>query len=91
MDDGGIFGTKEDIKETIEALSTDFVVKDLGKLEHFVGCHIKQDQKDKKKFFIHQPKLLKHLEQGFKNLIGKFRNFKLQDSSWTKDNYHPSR
>lgn len=76
VDDGGIFGTQEDIKETLEALSSAFVVKDLGKLEHFVGCHIKQDQKDKKKFFIHQPKLIKHLEKSFKHIMGKFRVFK---------------
>jgi hypothetical protein len=76
VDDGGIFGTKEDIKETIEALSKSFVVKDLGKLEHFVGCHIIQDSKDKNKVFIHQPKLLKHLEKEFKHLVGKPRDFK---------------
>jgi hypothetical protein len=34
VDDGGIFGTEEDIRETIEALRTTFMVKDLGKLKH---------------------------------------------------------
>jgi hypothetical protein len=76
VDDGGIFGAKEDIKETIEALSKSFVVKDLVKLEHFVGCHIIQDPKDKNKVSIHQPKLLKHLEKEFKHLVEKPRYFK---------------
>jgi hypothetical protein len=75
VDDGGIFGTEEDIKETIEALRTTFMVKDLGKLEHFVGCRLIQDMNDKNKILIHQPKLLKHLEADFKKLIGKPKQY----------------
>jgi hypothetical protein len=78
VDDRGIFGTKEDIKETIEALSKSFMVNDLGKLEHFVGCHIIQYLKGKNKIFLYHPKLLKHLEKENKNIIGKPRYFKNQ-------------
>jgi Reverse transcriptase (RNA-dependent DNA polymerase) len=39
-DDGDIFSTKENIDTLIQALSKDFKVKYLGKLENFVGCHI---------------------------------------------------
>jgi hypothetical protein len=59
VDDGGIFSTKENIDTLIKALSKDFKVKYLGKLEHFVGCHIIESQK-RDTFWIHQPKLLKH-------------------------------
>jgi hypothetical protein len=38
-------------------------------LEHFVGCHIIQDPKDKNKIFIHQPKF-KHLDWFFKTPAG---------------------
>jgi hypothetical protein len=75
VDDGGIFGTEEDIKETIEALTKSFVVKDLGKLEYFVGCRIIRDPHNKNRAFIHQPKLLEHLRKEFKHL-GKIRDFK---------------
>ena len=68
VDDGGIFSTKEDIDEIIEALGQDFKVKYLGKLEHFVGCHITENYK-KDTLWIHQPKLLKHLEEDFSKYI----------------------
>lgn len=42
VDDGGIFGTEQEIKEIIQALSKDFKIKYIGKLEHFVGCHVIQ-------------------------------------------------
>ena len=68
VDDGGIFSTKEDIDEIIEALGQDFKVKYLGKLEHFVGCHMTENYK-KDTLWIHQPKLLKHLEEDFSKYI----------------------
>ena len=68
VDDGGIFSTKENISKIIKALSKDFKVKDLGKLEHFVGCHLIEN-KQKDTMWIHQPKLIKHLKLEFSSLI----------------------
>jgi Reverse transcriptase (RNA-dependent DNA polymerase) len=68
VDDGGIFGTKENIDELVKALGKDFKVKYLGKLEHFVGCHIIEN-KAKDTLWIHQPKLIKHLKQEFGEMI----------------------
>jgi Reverse transcriptase (RNA-dependent DNA polymerase) len=64
VDDGGIFGTEKDIKETIQALRETFNVKDLGTLENFVGCKLICNDKNKS-MVIHQPKLLKHLNEEF--------------------------
>ena len=69
VDDGGIFGTKEQVKEVLQALSKGFKVKDLGPLKHFVGCHIVQDTGIPGKIYIHQPKLIKHLEEQFGDKI----------------------
>ena len=68
VDDGGIFGSKEDVDELIKALGKDFKVKNLGKLEHFVGCHVIEN-KAQDTMWIHQPKLLKHLKQEFSQYI----------------------
>jgi hypothetical protein len=76
INDGGIFGNNEDIKQMISALSKTFTVKDLWKLEHFIGCHMIEDIKNKNKMYIHQPKLLKHLHEEFKHLIGKPKQYK---------------
>jgi hypothetical protein len=47
VDDGGIFSSAGDIKKVIETLSKVFIVKDLGKMETFVGCKIiKNETKD---------------------------------------------
>jgi hypothetical protein len=43
-------------------------VKDLGNMEHFVGCHLIESA-DKKTIYIHQPKLIKHLEDTFGSLV----------------------
>jgi Reverse transcriptase (RNA-dependent DNA polymerase) len=40
VDGGGIFGTPEDIHAVLKALSNVFKVKNMGKMEHFVGCHL---------------------------------------------------
>ena len=73
VDDGGIIGTDEDIKDIINGLSKDFNIKSMGKMEHFVGCHIidKENQT-----WIHQPKLLTSLRKGFKEYIKDIRTFK---------------
>jgi hypothetical protein len=55
-------------------LGKTFKVKYLGKLENFVGCHIIED-KDKSKIWIHQPNLLKHLEEDFSKFIKTNREY----------------
>jgi hypothetical protein len=47
----------------------------MGKLEHFVGCHF-ITSKDKSTVWIHHPRLSKHLENSFKDLIKTERVFK---------------
>ena len=64
VDDGAIIGSKELIKEVLSALSKELIVKSLGPLKNFVGCHLIRSN-DGKSIFIHQPKLLKHLEETF--------------------------
>jgi hypothetical protein len=68
VDDGGIIGTKEVIMKLIKALSTDFKVKYLGEMEHFVGCHLITNEK-KDTIWIHQPKLLNNLREKFGTLV----------------------
>jgi hypothetical protein len=75
VDDGGVFSTKENIDTLIKALSKDFKVKYLGKLKHFVGCHIIENQK-KDTLWIHQPKLWKHLKEAYSNLVTTTKNYK---------------
>jgi hypothetical protein len=43
-------------------------IKDLGQMTHFIGCHIIRD-KNKKGILLHQPKLIKHLEEDFSAYI----------------------
>jgi Reverse transcriptase (RNA-dependent DNA polymerase) len=74
VDDGGIFSTQDDIDKVIKELGKTFKVKNLGKLENFVGCRIIQS-KDKTKLWIHQPKLIKHLEEDFSKYITTTREF----------------
>ena len=72
VDDGGIFSTKEEVREVIKELSKTFVVKDLGKMETFVGCQIIENpQKDT--VWLHQPKLLKHLKEQFGPLVANLK------------------
>ena len=70
VDDGAIIGSKEVIKEVISALSEMIKVKPLGPLKHFVGCHIIRSA-DNKTIYIHQPKLLQHLEDAFSQFCEK--------------------
>jgi Reverse transcriptase (RNA-dependent DNA polymerase) len=64
VDDGVVIGTDSEIAQVIAALKTVVTVKDLGKMENFVGCHL-METKEKDAIYIHQPKLLKHLEEDF--------------------------
>lgn len=75
VDDGGIIGTQEVIVKVLKSLSKVFTVKDLGVMEHFVGCHLIEN-KSRDTMWIHQPKLIKHLEESFKSLITSDRVFK---------------
>ena len=70
VDDGAVIGSKEVIKEVISALSEMIKVKPLGPLKHFVGCHIIRSA-DNKTIYIHQPKLLQHLEDAFSQFCEK--------------------
>jgi len=74
VDDGGIFGTPEVIESILKALSKDFKVKYLGKMEHFVGCHLIENE-TKDTIWIHQPKLIKNLKKSFGDLIKTERVF----------------
>jgi Reverse transcriptase (RNA-dependent DNA polymerase) len=44
VDDGGRFGSKQDIKMVIETLSKHFVVNNLGEMKKFFGCEILTNQ-----------------------------------------------
>jgi hypothetical protein len=72
---GGIFGTKDDIKEIIKSLRKAFNVKYLGNLENFVGCQLIEDKKEQS-MIIHQPQLLKHLEKEFGEHITGTKEYK---------------
>jgi hypothetical protein len=74
VDDGAIIGTDEVIKEVLDALSKEVKVKNLGEMKHFVGCHI-IEATDSKTIYIHQPKLLKHLEEEFGSKLPKTKRF----------------
>jgi Reverse transcriptase (RNA-dependent DNA polymerase) len=75
VDDGGIFSTADEIKEIIEALSKTFVVKDLGKMETFVGCQIIENEQ-RNTIWLHQPKLIKHLKEQFGELVANLKPVK---------------
>jgi hypothetical protein len=64
IDDGGIIGTLEAIKEVIIALATCL----MGEMYKFVGFHI-NDTPDKAGVWIHQPKLLKNLKINFADVL----------------------
>jgi hypothetical protein len=75
VDDGGIIGTNQIIAQVLSAMQKVFTVKDLGPMKHFVGCHLLEN-KDRDTMWIHQPKLIKHLEESFKSLINSDRVYK---------------
>jgi hypothetical protein len=78
MDDGGIIGIPDAIKEVISALGKSFKVKTMGEMENFVGCKI-INTIDKDGVWIHQPKRLKNINANFKSIIGdRARIFKTQ-------------
>jgi hypothetical protein len=68
-----------EIKEMIDKLLKHFVVKDLGKMETFVGCKI-IDNKTNNTVYVHQPKLLKHLKQEFGGLIESLKGINKQST-----------
>jgi Reverse transcriptase (RNA-dependent DNA polymerase) len=68
VDDGGIFGTPDEIKKVLQELSKTFIVKDLGKMEDFIGCNIIENE-ERDTIWIHQPKLIKHLKEQFGDLV----------------------
>jgi Reverse transcriptase (RNA-dependent DNA polymerase) len=74
-DDGGIFSDEETIQEVITELGKTFKVKYLGKLENFIGCKVIEN-KERDTILIHQPKLFKHLEQTFGQLIKNLKEYK---------------
>jgi hypothetical protein len=51
------------------------VVKDLGPIHTFVGCKI-IDNKEKDTIWIHQPKLIKNLEEQFGPLVAGMITYK---------------
>jgi hypothetical protein len=83
VDDGGIIGSPDAIKEVISALGKVFKEKTISEMEKFVGCHI-IDTIDKDLVWIHQPKLLKNLKENL-------RRYKedLHASLSYKDTHHP--
>jgi N12 class adenine-specific DNA methylase len=51
------------------------VVKDLGPINTFVGCKIIENI-EKDTIWIHQPKLIKSLEEQFGPLVARMRTYK---------------
>jgi hypothetical protein len=74
VDDGGILARPTEVKRILTELSKHFVVKDLGKLESFVGCKI-IESKAKNTIYIHQPKLLNNLKEQFIALVESLKDF----------------
>jgi hypothetical protein len=62
VDDGGIIGTPDAIKEVIAILGKVLKVRTMGELEQIVGCHT-IDTNVKDGAWIHQPKYLKNLKE----------------------------
>jgi Reverse transcriptase (RNA-dependent DNA polymerase) len=67
-DDVAIIGTDKVINEVMTALCKTFQVKDLGSMKHFVGCHLIENEEENT-IYIHQPKLIKHLEEEFVSYV----------------------
>ena len=75
VDDGGIFGTPEVIKNVLKEMSEKLKVKDLGKMESFVGFQLVEDKKEET-VYLYQPKIIKRIEQKFGHLIKTDREYK---------------
>ena len=75
VDDGGVIGTPEVIREVLDALKKEFKIKELGPMKNFVGCQITINRK-RDTLWIRQPKLIKNLREHFSKLIVTDRNFK---------------
>jgi hypothetical protein len=63
----------------IKALSDYFVVKDLGKMNVFIGCDIITNEA-KDTVYIHQPKLILHLKEQFGCLVESLKDYTTPDS-----------
>jgi hypothetical protein len=74
VDDGGILSTQENIDMVLQKLSKTFVVKNLGKMEDFVGCKILTN-KENNTIWLHQPKLIKHLKEQFGSLVENLKQY----------------
>jgi hypothetical protein len=70
------------IKPIITVLSLVFVVKDLGPINTFVGCKIIEN-KEKDTIWIHQPKLIKNLEEQFGPLVAGIQTYKTPEAPST--------
>jgi Reverse transcriptase (RNA-dependent DNA polymerase) len=67
VDDRGNYGTPENIRRVLQKLSTVFKLKNMGKMEQYVGCHL-IESKEKTTVWIHLPKIIKHLENMLKEV-----------------------
>jgi Reverse transcriptase (RNA-dependent DNA polymerase) len=68
VDDGAIIGTNKVLNDVMTALCKSVQVKDLGSMKNFVGCHV-IEVKEENTIYIHQPKLIKHLEEAFGSYV----------------------
>jgi hypothetical protein len=74
VDDGGIFARQTEVKRILTELAKHFVVKDLGKMESFVGCKIIENNA-KNTIYIHQPKLFNNIKEQFGALVEPLKDF----------------
>jgi hypothetical protein len=51
------------------------VGKDLGPIDTVIGCKI-NEKKEKDTIWIHQPKLIKNIEEQFRPLVAEMRTYK---------------
>jgi hypothetical protein len=75
VDDGGVIGTPEVIRNVLDALAKEFKIKELGPMKHFVGCRL-HINRSRDTIWINQPKLIQNLELNFGKLIFTDRNFR---------------
>jgi Reverse transcriptase (RNA-dependent DNA polymerase) len=68
VDDGGIIGTPAKINQVLLSLSKVLTVKDLGAMKHFVGSHLIENASGNT-IWVHQPKLIRHLEEKFTSFM----------------------
>jgi hypothetical protein len=59
------------------------VVKDLGKMETYVGCQIIENEQRDTIWLYHQPQLLKHLKEQFGEMVSHLQTVKTPASPRT--------